>query len=268
MHEPRLVVSSNREMSDVEQAGNFDLSERRFDLSGGALCLDFANTLDDRSDPRPNDFLHTYADLLAFARQTGSLSGAKLTRLVAESAARPAAAAASLARAVRLRETIFQLFLALAEGQATPPGDLADLNRALAEALVNARLVETDRTNGNLGHGAADDRGVGRAADPYGRRLALHAAGGWSDRFTWTWLDEPLSLDTPLWPVARSAAELLTSSELSALRLCASDRCAWLFLDTSRNGSRRWCSMRTCGNRAKARRHHARVRASAATTER
>jgi predicted RNA-binding Zn ribbon-like protein len=82
--------------------------------------------------------------------------------------------------------------------------------------------------------------------------------------FAWGWASEPLRLGAPLWPVARSAADLLTSSELAALRLCASDTCAWLFLDTSRNGSRRWCSMRTCGNRAKARRHHARVRAAGA----
>lgn len=221
------MVSSGWELTDVEQAG---AAHREFDLSGGALCLDFANTLDDRPDPHPNEYLQSYADLLAFERQTGALSEAQLAHLRAEAVRRPAEAAATLARALGLREVIYRLFLALAEGESAPPAELADLNRALADALAQARVAE-------------DGRNV-------------------SGRFAWTWADDPLRLDMPLWPVARSAAELLTSSELSALRLCASETCAWLFLDTSRNGSRRWCSMRTCGNRAKARRHHARVRAA------
>ena len=164
----------------------------------------------------------------------GSLPEAQLARLSAESARHPAEAAAALGRALDLREAIFRLFLALAEGESAPPAELADLNRALADALAQARVAE-------------DGRNV-------------------SGRFAWAWADAPLSLEMPLWPVARSAAELLTSSDLSALRVCASETCAWLFLDTSRNGSRRWCSMRTCGNRAKARRHHARVRAASAAT--
>jgi predicted RNA-binding Zn ribbon-like protein len=226
------VVSSNQELTNVEQA---DAARRLFDLSGGALCLDFANTLDDRPGPHPNEYLQSYADLLAFARQSGALSEADLARLHAASARHPADAAATLARALGLREVIYRLFLALADGDPVPSADLADLNRALADALAQARVTEEDD-------------------------------GRTSGRFIWTWADDPLSLDMPLWPVARSAAELLTSSELPSLRLCASESCAWLFLDTSRNGSRRWCSMRTCGNRAKARRHHARVRAASAAT--
>jgi predicted RNA-binding Zn ribbon-like protein len=235
-------------LADVEQAG------RQFDLSGGALCLDFANTLDDRPAPRPNESLQSYDDLLAFARQTGALADAHLDRLRAASARRPADAAAALDRALALREAIYRLFLALADGDPAPSEDLAALNRALAEALAQARVAdaspaEADRASAHRVHVQASD-GVGRSPG----------------RFTWTWADEPLHLEMPLWPVARSAAELLTSSDLSAPRVCASASCAWLFLDTSRNGSRRWCSMRTCGNRAKARRHHARVRAAAAAT--
>jgi predicted RNA-binding Zn ribbon-like protein len=231
------VVSSNRELNDVEQTG---AARRTFDLSGGALCLDYANTLDDRPDPRPNEYLESYADLLAFARQTGALAESDVARLHDASARRSAEAAAVLARAIELRETIYRLFLAVAGDDPVPTADLASLNVVLAEALSHARVAET----------------------PTRPRLAEAPA---QPRFTWTWADDPLSLDLPLWPVARSAAELLTSPDLQALRLCASDRCDWLFLDTSRNGSRRWCSMRTCGNRAKARRHHARVRAAGAT---
>ena len=203
---------------------------RTFDLSGGALCLDFANTLDDRPDPHPNEWLASYADLLAFMRQGHALPKERLARLAAEAARDPAAAEAALDRAIDVREVIYRLFVALAAGEPIPISDLAALNRALGEALAHAHLIQPEPASGPL---------------------------------AWGWADDPISLDLPLWPIVRSAADLLTSPTLSALRVCAANTCAWLFLDTSRNGSRRWCSMRTCGNRAKARRHHARVRATA-----
>jgi predicted RNA-binding Zn ribbon-like protein len=218
------VVSSEWEASEVVQSV---ADERAFDLTGGALGLDFANTLDDRPDPRPIEGLESYGDLLAFARQSTALPESLLDTLWSEAARRPAEAERALAAALGLREVIYRIFLALSEGRQALSDDLTALNRALGAALAHARVVEAD------------------------------------DRFAWDWAREPVDLEAPLWPVARSAAELLTSATLASLRLCAADACAWLFLDTSRNGSRRWCSMRTCGNRAKARRHHARVRAAA-----
>jgi predicted RNA-binding Zn ribbon-like protein len=61
-----------------------------------------------------------------------------------------------------------------------------------------------------------------------------------------------------LWPIASSAADLLTSERLKKVRLCEAKTCTWLFLDESRNHSRRWCDMKVCGNREKARRHYQR----------
>jgi predicted RNA-binding Zn ribbon-like protein len=200
-----------------------------FDLSGGALCLDFANTLEDRPLPRPNERLQSYADLLAFTRATASLPDGLIGALTREASRQPTAARAALARALDVREAIYRLGAAVAAGQSAPPDDLLALNRALAEALSRACLVEQpDRSSSN--------------------------------QLDWGWVDDPIDLDAPLWPIVRSAADLLTSPMLTTLRLCASDACDWLFLDGSRNGSRRWCSMRTCGNRAKARRHYARLR--------
>ncbi len=80
-----------------------------------------------------------------------------------------------------------------------------------------------------------------------------------ADVFAWTW-DDRYALDLVLWSVSRSAAELLTSGELSTLRQCGGEECGWLFLDPSRNHSRQWCDMRDCGNRAKVRRFRARRR--------
>jgi predicted RNA-binding Zn ribbon-like protein len=213
-------------MVSVDQAST---GNRVFDLSGGALCLDFVNTLDDRPAPRPKESLESYGDLVTFARMTGSLPDGLLVALRTEAQGRPDEAEAALTHARTIREAAYRLFLALVEGRAIPGADLDTLNATLARAMSRTRLVD-------LGDG----------------------------RFGWAWEGLPVDLMAPVWPVVRSIADLLTSPELVALRLCASETCNWLFLDTSRNGSRRWCSMRTCGNRAKARRHHARARAAAA----
>jgi predicted RNA-binding Zn ribbon-like protein len=68
----------------------------------------------------------------------------------------------------------------------------------------------------------------------------------------------PVEPELPLWRVALSARELLLALPPGRLRICAGDECGWLFLDSSKAGRRRWCSMADCGNRAKARRHYAR----------
>jgi predicted RNA-binding Zn ribbon-like protein len=76
--------------------------------------------------------------------------------------------------------------------------------------------------------------------------------------FRWGWDEESDSLTKVLWPVAKAAADLLTSEghALKRLHQCAASDCGWLFIDMSRNHSRRWCDMSNCGNVAKARRHY------------
>lgn len=77
----------------------------------------------------------------------------------------------------------------------------------------------------------------------------------------WTW-DESENPLTPLWRLALISSELLTSPDVSRLRICESETCQWLFLDKSKNHSRRWCNMQTCGNREKARRFYQSKRSS------
>jgi predicted RNA-binding Zn ribbon-like protein len=104
---------------------------------------------------------------------------------------------------------------------------------------------------------AAIDRVVSQAA---GHTHLVPRDGG----FTWEIDAKALrSLEGPLWPVARSAADLLTGGELSTVRECALETCAWLFVDRSKNQKRRWCDMKVCGNRSKVRRHYARTRGGA-----
>ncbi len=195
-----------------------------FELTGANLALDFANTLGDRPTPRPRERLADYGRLLAWGRQTGVLSREQSLRLARSAARRPAAAARALRRATALRETLFAAFSAVARGREVPPAALADLNAALPGALAALRVVRE------------------------GRRYAWTRSGGEPD------------LDVVLHAVAHAAADLLASGPLERVRECPGRGCAWLFLDQSRNGTRRWCDMSVCGNRAKARRHYRRVR--------
>jgi predicted RNA-binding Zn ribbon-like protein len=193
-----------------------------FDLDAGALCLDFANTLGLFSGDR----LRSPADLLAFAVQAGLVPAARLAQLRDDIQAHPACAQAALARAYALRRALYNLFWAVADGRPPDPADLAALNHELPDALAHQQLV----------------------AEP----------GGGLD---WGWSGGPESLAEVLYPIVRSAADLLTSAEQrAAVRQCGASDCAWLFLDSSRNRSRQWCSMQTCGNREKARRYYARRR--------
>jgi len=196
-----------------------------FELSGGDLCLDFANTWGDRGRPESDD-LRTYPRLLAFARQTGLLDAAGAEGLATRAQAEPAAAQAALRAALDLREALYGIFTARAHDREIPPGDLACLNQALGEALPNLRL------------------GL------QGKALA------------WRWQLDAAPLASPLWPIARAAADLLTAEAAAPVRECGGAQCTWLFLDQSRGRSRRWCSMASCGNRAKARRHYHRSRKS------
>jgi predicted RNA-binding Zn ribbon-like protein len=197
-------------------------------LLGGRLCLDFANTVDPRHGPGRREFLDGYADLVAWGRVAGAIDDRLAGRLLSAAGARPAAADAVLERALGLREALYRLL----GGRGAGAADLATLNRELAEAMGQARVLEG---------------GPGLA---------------------WSWPEEAADLARPLWPVARSAAELLTSPDLRRVRECLGDNCGWLFLDTSKNHRRIWCSMRGCGNRAKARRHYARATVRTGEVER
>lgn len=201
-------------------------------LIGGQLCLDFANTADWHASEAPEELLRTYADLVAWGLHVPILSEEDAAALRRLASADPAAAEDALGRARELREAIFRIFTAVAQRCPVPMSDLALLNRALAAALPHRRL----------------------AASGQGRQ------GGAA--CIWHWEGLAAALDGILWPAAVSAAELLTAAELSRVGCCADERCGWLFLDTSKNGRRRWCSMEGCGNRAKARRHYQRQRAA------
>jgi predicted RNA-binding Zn ribbon-like protein len=201
-------------------------TEFQFDLTGGHPALDLANTVSRRHDPvRRKEHLQDYADLLSFAVQDKIISSQNAIRLREQARRNQRDAHRSLRKAIELREAVFGVFTAIARGKVSSPDDIKVVGDYAIEALRHRHLVSI---NGKT--------------------------------YRWEWQEEAKNaLDQILWPVAQAAVDLLTASDLETLRWCEAPDCEWLFLDHSRNRSRRWCDMKSCGNRAKARRHYERT---------
>jgi predicted RNA-binding Zn ribbon-like protein len=195
-----------------------DLSD--LEIIGGSLSLDFVNTIDPRYREPRVEYLPDYGSVLAWATRLRAISEADARILARAAERRPDLARGVHRRAIRLRDRIYEL--------AAPDPEAPRLDRAL-------------RTfNGEVRRAAAATTLV-RTDNDY--------------RLGWVPLDR---LDSVLWPVVQSAVDLLTSPSTGRIRECEGEGCGWLFIDTSKAGRRRWCSMASCGNREKYRRHHAR----------
>jgi predicted RNA-binding Zn ribbon-like protein len=203
-------------------------------LVGGRLCLDFVNTVGGRKKEEApkkgkvvsatilDDKLEHYFDLLAWSRHVGLIDENGLRAMAREAAKHEKEARAVLQRAVALREALWRICVATANGERVNAADLDLLNEELDIASEHERLVAAD---GN---------------------------------FVWEFVRGRNALDQMLWFVVQSAGEMLTTADLTRLRECYGEDCGWLFEDTSRNRSRQWCQMQDCGNRAKVRSFRAR----------
>jgi predicted RNA-binding Zn ribbon-like protein len=198
-------------------------------LLAGALCLDFANTVDARF-PRPGDtppdFIASYEQLVRWSEGAGALDAPAARKLLVRAGREPKTASAAVSAAHRLRDAIYTLFTAMKDGREPPASAASELASFSARALERGRLVANAEANA----------------------------------LTWTW--PQLQLESMLWPIALSALELATSGEVTALKQCPGHdgRCGWLFLDRTKNHSRRWCTMQICGNAEKTRKQTTRRR--------
>ena len=210
-------------------------------LEGGHLALDFVNTIGGLRNEPPspeNELLVTYDDLLDWSVRLDVISEADARKLRRAAARDEKGARRAFRRARDLRELIYATFRPIADG-AEPPAELLDkLRDADRDALAEAQL-----TPGDGATGAARRR----------------ATAGRLGAMRWTW-PPPRDLADPLRPIAHAAVELLTNGPLEHVKICGN--CRWLFLDQSRNHSRRWCSMNECGTQMKQRRFVERRRRS------
>ena len=197
-------------------------------LHGGRLSADFVNTVDPRTGEDDHDALDTYRDLLGWCQHADVIDAAEHRALERLARADQARADAAFADAITFREALYRVLAALASDAPPPPADLEALNRVIGPALAAVRLAVRD---GEVVEEWADD-----------------------------------TLEAPLWRIARDARDLLASPARHRVRQCHADTCGWVFVDASRAGRRKWCSMEGCGNRAKARRFATRQRAGARPT--
>ncbi|GGR23200.1 CGNR zinc finger domain-containing protein [Deinococcus ruber] len=187
-------------------------------LLGERLCLDFVNSIEGRAGPQPHDFLENYEALVHWGMHASLLSKEEERALLQLAQQQPEQAEATWAMALRVRDTLYSIFVALARGEHPTPAALRALQQAYLKVMSHAELTPS-------------------------------SAG-----FTWTW-KSTLTLDRMLWPVVQSAVDLLASTVVARVRECPGcGDCGWLFVDISKAGKRQWCSMEGCGSRAKMRR--------------
>jgi predicted RNA-binding Zn ribbon-like protein len=200
---------------------------KNFEFIGGALCLDFVNTIHLYGAEDPGEELCGPEDLTAWAARAGILTPGELLRLQKQWERHPDQGKATIKEARSLRANLRSLFQRTIHNGSATPSDVDLLNGLLQKFPAAAKLEG--------------------------------ASGEWQMQ----WRSSSDGTRRILFEVLKSAAELV-SGRLGSLRECASPTCTWMFLDTSKNHTRRWCDMRACGNREKIQRFRARVRKATA----
>lgn len=217
-----MIVTIKTEPGDyVLDPGDY---KGTYDPDAGHLALDFANTLSNRNREEPHEWLNTFSNLVAWGQLVGIFPEKLAGQLLKESTYRQAEAEETRLKAITVREVIYRVFSSAAAGQVPDRDDIESFNDFLPETFSHLRIIPD------------------------------------AEVFTWAWQEPVDSFDRLIWPIVKAAADLLTSDELDRVGECQGEGCGWLFIDMSRNRSRRWCSMNDCGNREKARRHYHRKR--------
>jgi predicted RNA-binding Zn ribbon-like protein len=200
---------------------------RELPIVGGHLALDFANTVDDPEGPQRYDHAGTYPELVGWSVRIGVVTRGQADVLIAAADEHPLVSALAVKRAHALRGILIDTFTEIAMINS---GSTAGTKRLTASHWDQLRPFAADA----IAHA----------------ELTL---GNSTYQLTWP---EATRLDVMLSPIGLAALQLLTSSQISRLKRCAG--CSWVFLDQSKNLSRRWCAMDVCGTNEKIRRYVAR----------
>jgi predicted RNA-binding Zn ribbon-like protein len=184
------------------------------------LCLDYTHTVSWRGSAAPIERLESLDDLLKWIERWGGIEPKTLRQIDRWSHANAGKAQELLSEAIKTREAIYRILSALAESAPVPERDFAALTKAIAAAPARNVLVRSD------------------------------------GRYAWRIAELRPVATYLLAPVLWSTADLIVAADRRRIRRCANEECLWLFLDESKSGTRRWCDMASCGNRAKARRHY------------
>ncbi|MBM7584613.1 putative RNA-binding Zn ribbon-like protein [Bacillus pakistanensis] len=189
-------------------------------MVGERLCMDFINTVSWReSAEKRRDWFTSYANLVEWSIYAEVLTEQQAKALLLKAEEKQSEAGDVLKQAIEIREAMYRIFKSISKGTIPHPPDLVRFNESVSHFYQNLHVIHEN------------------------------------DHYTLKFKHTEKNLDTMLPPILKSAVELLVSkNDLERVKQCEGDPCGWLFFDTSRNRSRRWCSMADCGNRAKARR--------------
>ncbi len=183
---------------------------------GGNLSLDFVNTVHDRHEEPLRDLLQNYLDLVSWAYFGDAIDNSQKERLLQIGRENQEKANQIYNNALQLRETLYDFVVNMINQEEVSPANMQRINQRLSKAFSNLELAQLD------------------------------------NRYILDWNTENFELESVLWPIIRAFADLVTSEDRKRIKQCAN--CGYLFVDNSKNKSRRWCSMEICGNRVKARR--------------
>lgn len=191
---------------------------------GGNLSLDFVNTVYDRHEERLRDLLQNYLDLVTWVHFAGAIDSSQKEKLLQKGRENQRKANQLYKDSLQLREALYDFDFQVINGGKVAPTSVPLINQWLSKAFSNLELTQLDH------------------------------------RFVLDWKPDNFALESVLWPILRAFADLVTNDDLERIKQCSN--CGYVFLDNSKNKSRRWCSMEICGNRVKARRHARKARSS------
>jgi predicted RNA-binding Zn ribbon-like protein len=189
---------------------------------GGDLSLDFVNSVHDRHEEPLRNLLQNYLDLVTWIHSADAINNSQKESLLKKGWENQTKANQVYKDAIQLREALYDLFINMINREDVSPVNMQMINQWLSRAFSNLELT----------------------------RLNSH--------FVLDWNDENFELESVIWPIIRSFSDLITSEDRKRIKQCGN--CGYLFVDNSKNRSRRWCSMEICGNRVKARRHARKAR--------
>lgn len=187
-------------------------------LDGGCICFDFVNTIHSRVDEDVYDYISTYDDLIEWMKRLKLLPLEKLENLKIMVLKDEKAANEALKEIKKKREMLYSFFSPVIHKKSPDSQLIRSFNKSLSDSL--------SRLNFNYK----------------------------KDKLVLDWSDDKANFYEPLKIIFKDAFDIITTVHQNRLKECKS--CGWLFIDKSKNNSRTWCNMQTCGSIEKAKRYY------------
>ena len=183
---------------------------------GGDLSLDFVNTVHDRHEDPLRDLLKNYLDLVTWVYFAAAINNSQKERLLQKGQENQLKANQIYRDSIQLREVFYDFIINTINRNEVPQANMQLINQWYSRASSSLELTRLD------------------------------------NRFVLDWKAGSFELESVLWPIIKAFVNLVISEDRNRIKQCSN--CGYLFVDNSKNKSRRWCSMEICGNRVKARR--------------